>query len=110
MIAVAGSAAAAITSKHEDDTWLSFTSTDLTCGNRLLKMGAEVPDPALGRRGDRFAADVGGLSMSLHPIGVLAVITADRRLRLVRRGVGIWISVQLKSTWRAQFLCGAVCS
>ena len=50
ILAVAGGAAAAITSEHEEDTWVSLTATDLT--------GREIVFAKLSgalRRGRRFA-------------------------------------------------------
>ena len=52
---VAGSAAAAITSEHEEDTWVSLTSTDLT-GREIIfakLWGLAAREQAC--RGDRLA-------------------------------------------------------
>jgi ABC-type transport system involved in multi-copper enzyme maturation permease subunit len=105
IIAVAGAAAAAITSEHEDDTWVSLAVTDLT-GREIIfskLLGAL-------KRGLRFAevilsmAALGVAAGSLHPASVPLLIIALLIYGWFAAALGLWISSHLRSTWRAQFL------
>ena len=103
ILSVAGAAAASITSEHEDDTWTSLTATDLSGREIVLaKLLGALGGPgrscghllmALGRSGLRGVHHV-----SLLPLSRLAVYG------WFAAALGVWISLQLRSTWRAQFL------
>ncbi len=102
---LSGAAAASITSEHEDDTWVSLTATDLT-GREI------VLSKLLGSlwRARRLAAVIGLLVLagsvvgSLHPLSLAAMPVALVVYGWFAAALGIWISIQLRSTWRAQFL------
>ena len=101
IIAIAGSAAAGITSEHEEDTWLSLTATDLT--------GREIVfSKILGSlwRSRRLGAALGLLVLtgvglgSLHPLALPAALLALLVYGWFAAALGAWISIQLRSTWR----------
>ena len=102
---LSGAAAASITSEHEDDTWVSLTATDLT-GREI------VLSKLLGSlwRARRLAAVIGLLLLagvfvgSLHPLSLAAMPVALAVYGWIAAALGVWISIQLRSTWRAQFL------
>jgi ABC-type transport system involved in multi-copper enzyme maturation permease subunit len=105
ILAIAAVAAAAITSEHEEDTWVSLTSTDLT--------GREIVFAKLRgalKRGYRLAAVVivlalsGVVTGSIHILSLPALIVALSVYGWFAAALGVWISLQLRSTWRAQFL------
>jgi ABC-type transport system involved in multi-copper enzyme maturation permease subunit len=105
IMTVAGSAAASITSEHEEDTWVSLTATDLT--------GREIVYAKLlgSMRRARWVAAVIGVLTTLgvaadaaHPFSLLALGVALLVYGWFAAALGIWISLQLRSTWRAQFL------
>jgi ABC-type transport system involved in multi-copper enzyme maturation permease subunit len=105
IIGVAGAAAASITSEHEDDTWLSLTATDLT-GREIVfakLRGALFGPRSLAAAGGALVL-LGGLSGSLHPVGVLPIGVSTIVYSWFAAALGLWISLQLRSTWRAQFL------
>jgi ABC-type transport system involved in multi-copper enzyme maturation permease subunit len=104
-LAVAGAAAAAVTSEREDDTWVSLAATTLT-GREILvakQLGAL-------RRGRKFVAvivllaAVGVVAGSVHVLAIPALITALVVYGWFAAAFGVWISLWLRSTWRAQFL------
>jgi ABC-type transport system involved in multi-copper enzyme maturation permease subunit len=105
IVRVAATAAASITSEHEEDTWVSLTATDLTGREILLAklLGAL-------RRGFKVAevlfwlAVVGAIAGSLHPLSPPALVLALVVFGWLAAALGVWISIQLRSTWRAQFL------
>jgi hypothetical protein len=105
VLAVAGAAAASITAEHEGDTWASLTSTDLT-GREI------VTAKLLGalRRGIKFAgvillmAAIGAVAGALHPLSFPALAIALLTYGFFAAAFGTWISLQVRSTWRAQFL------
>jgi hypothetical protein len=105
VLAVAGAAAAAITSEHEDDTWVSLTTTDLT-GREILFAKLRG---ALGR-GRRIAevilllALVGATAGSIDALSLPALCVALPVYGWFAAALGVWFSLQLRSTWRAQFL------
>jgi ABC-2 family transporter protein len=105
MLAIAAVAAAAITSEHEEDTWVSLTSTDLT-GREIVfaKLRGAV------KRGYRLGAVImvlalaGVVSGSIHVLSLPALFVALSVYGWFAAALGVWISFQLRSTWRAQFL------
>ncbi len=105
ILSVAGSAAAAITSEHEGDTWVSLTATDLTAREVVfakllgaLKRGRLLAELIL------LMVATGIVAGSLHVLSVPALILALLIYGWFAAALGVWISVQLRSTWRAQFL------
>jgi ABC-type transport system involved in multi-copper enzyme maturation permease subunit len=105
MLGMAGAGAAAVTSEHEEDTWVSLTATDLT--------GREVIFAKLWgalSRGRRFSELILLLAIAGVCVGSISLLSIP--LLVVALGVygwfgaalGVWISLQLRSTWRAQFL------
>jgi len=105
VLAVAGAAAASITSEHEDDTWVSLTATDLT-GREIIfaKLRGAM------RRGRKFAVLIllmvatGAIAGSIHVVSLPFLIVALLVYGWFAAALGVWISLQLRSTWRAQFL------
>jgi len=105
ILAVAGAAAASITSEHEEDTWVSLTATDLT-GREIIfaKLRGAL------KRGRRFAelillmAAVGVFAGSIHVLSLPFLIVGLLLYGWFAAGLGVWISLFLRSTWRAQFL------
>jgi hypothetical protein len=102
---VAGTAAAAITAEHEEDTWVSLTATDLTAREIIFaKLTGAL------RRGRQLAeviialAVAGTILGSLHVLSIPALIVALGVYGWFAAALGVWISLQLRSTWRAQFL------
>jgi ABC-type transport system involved in multi-copper enzyme maturation permease subunit len=105
LLAVAGAAAASITSEHEDDTWTSLTSTDLTGREIVLaKLFGSL------WRARRLMAIVtlllvDGIGVgSLHFLSLPALAPVLAVYGWFGAALGVWISIQLRSTWRAQFL------
>jgi hypothetical protein len=104
ILGVAGRAAAAITSEHEEDTWVSLTSTDLT-GREIIvaKLWGAL------RPGRRLAviivllAAVGAAVGSLDVLSVPFLIVALAIYGWFAAAFGVWVSLHLRSTWRAQF-------
>jgi ABC-type transport system involved in multi-copper enzyme maturation permease subunit len=104
-LAVAGAAAASITSEHEEDTWVSLTGTDLT-GREILfaKMRGAL------KRGLPFAealialAIAGTVANSIHVLSLPALFLSLAIYGWFAAALGVWISLCLRSTWRAQFL------
>ena len=105
IIAVAGAAAASVTSEHEEDTWVSLTATDLT---RREIIFAKVLSAM--RRGVKFAeiilllACAGAIAGSVSPWSIPLLIPAMVVYAWFAAALGVWISLQLRSTWRSQFL------
>jgi len=105
VLAVAGAAAASITSEHEEDTWVSLTATDLT-GREIIfaKLRGAM------RRGRKFAELIllmvatGAIAGSIHAVSLPFLIAALLVYGWFAAALGVWISLQLRSTWRAQFL------
>ena len=94
-----------MTSEHEDDTWASLTATDLTgreivfakmfgAMHRSLKFGEMILLLALA----------GAVAGSISPLSIPLLILAMVVYASAAAALGIWISVQLRSTWRSQFL------
>ncbi len=105
ILTLAGAAASSISSEHEDDTWVSLTATDLT-GREI------VLSKLLGSlwRARRLAALIGLMMIggvvvgTLHYLSLAAMIVALVVYGWFAAALGMWISIQLRSTWRAQFL------
>ena len=102
---IAGAAAASMTSEHEDDTWTSLTATDLTGREIVL---AKLFG-SLWRARRLFSVIVlllvAGIGVgSLHLPEPALGGPGDGRLRRFAAALGVWISIQLRLTWRAQFL------
>jgi ABC-type transport system involved in multi-copper enzyme maturation permease subunit len=105
IIDIAGSAAASMTSEHEEDTWVSLTSTDLT--NREIVFAKILG--ALKR-----ARKIAELIVFLIILGIIAgpitwfsiplLIIAMVIYGCAAAALGVWISLHLRTTWRAQFL------
>ena len=104
-LATAGAAASSIASEHEEDTWVSLTSTDLTGWEIIIAklLGACA-------RARRVWVVIGLLILvgivvnAVHWIAFPALIIALAIYGWFAAALGVWISVQLRSTWRAQFL------
>jgi hypothetical protein len=105
ILGVAGAAAASVTSEHEDDTWVSLTATDLTAHEiifskilgamkRGLKFGAVIV----------FLSSLGALVGSIDSLSIPLLILAMCIYASAAAALGVSISLQLRSTWRAQFL------
>jgi ABC-type transport system involved in multi-copper enzyme maturation permease subunit len=105
ILIIAGAAAASMTSEHEDDTWTSLTATDLTGWEIVLaKLFGSV-----WRARRLFSVAVvlvlAGIGAgSLHYLSLPSVILATAVYVWFAAALGVWISIQLRSTWRAQFL------
>jgi hypothetical protein len=105
MLGVAGAGAAAITSEHEDDTWVSLTGTDLTGREVIIAKlwGALVRGRRFGEFILLFAA-AGVVAGSISPFSIPPLIVALLAYGWFAAALGVWISLELRSTWRAQFL------
>jgi ABC-type transport system involved in multi-copper enzyme maturation permease subunit len=105
ILSVASAAASTVTTEHEEDTWISLTATDLTGREIVLakQLGALV-------RGRRLAelilllAATGAVAGSIHFVAVPLLIVALLVYGWFAAALGVWISLRLRSTWRAQFL------
>ncbi|MFO0889036.1 MAG: ABC transporter permease subunit [Isosphaeraceae bacterium] len=105
ILSVAGAAAASITSEHEEDTWVSLTSTDLTGGEIILaKLFGALWRPRMVVSAILLMALAGVLSRSIHPLSLPALILALAVFGWFAAALGVCISLRLRSTWRAQFL------
>ncbi len=105
ILIVAGSAAAAITAEHEDDTWVSLTATDVTGREIVLaKLLGAV------RRGARLGSMIvllligGVITGAIHWASVPTLVVAVGVYAWFASALGLWISMFLRSIWRAQFL------
>jgi ABC-type transport system involved in multi-copper enzyme maturation permease subunit len=105
ILGVAGAGAASITSEYEDDTWVSLTATDLTaCEIIFAKMLGAM------KRGLKFAgiilflATLGALVGSISLLSIPLLILGMCIYAAAATALGLSISLQLRSTWRAQFL------
>jgi len=105
IVGVAGSAAGSVSSEHEGDTWSSLTATDLT-GPEILR--AKMAAAVWGVRGLVLATAalvfIGVACGSVHPIGVVAVAVSVVAFVAFAAAFGVWVSLQFRSTWRAQFM------
>jgi len=105
ILSVAGAAAASITSEHEEDTWVSLTSTDLSGREILLaKLYGALWRPRMIVVAMLLMAFLGAISGSIHPLGLPALGLSLAVFGWFAAALGLWISLQLRSTWRAQFL------
>jgi hypothetical protein len=105
IVLIGGAAAASVSSEHEDDTWVSLTATDLTGREIVLaKLFGSL------WRARRIASMillllVAGIGVdSLHYLSLPSVVLALAVFGGFAAALGGWISIQLRSTWRAQFL------
>jgi ABC-type transport system involved in multi-copper enzyme maturation permease subunit len=106
---VAGAAAAAITAEHEDDTWTSLTATDLTAWEIVLaKLAGALWRPRLYLIVILLLVMAGTAVGSLHPLSLAPLCLALFIYGWFTAALGICISLQLRSTWRAQFLTTSV--
>jgi ABC-type transport system involved in multi-copper enzyme maturation permease subunit len=104
-VTVAGAAAATITSEHEEDTWVSLTSTDLTGREIILAKLLGALGRARRLWGVIGLLIVAGIALdSLHWLTLPALALALAVYGWFAAVLGVWISIQLRSTWRAQFL------
>jgi ABC-type transport system involved in multi-copper enzyme maturation permease subunit len=102
---VAGAAAASITSEHEDDTWTSLTATDLTGLEIILaKMLGALWRPRAFVVSIFLLAFAGAITGAIHPLSLPILAVSLAVYGWFAASLGTWISLQLKSTWRAQFL------
>jgi hypothetical protein len=105
ILGIAGAAAAAFTSEHEEDTWVSLTATDLT-GREILfaKMVGAIKRGRIFGGMIAFLTILGALLGSINPLSIPLLILAMVVYACAAAALGLWISLQLRSTWRAQFL------
>ena len=105
ILGITGAAAAAFTSEHEEDTWVSLTATDLT-GREILfaKMVGAIKRARIFGGVIVFLAVLGALLGSINPLSIPLLILALAVYACAAAALGLWISLQLRSTWRAQFL------
>ena len=105
ILSIAGAAAASITSEHEDDTWTSLTATDLTAREIIL---AKLLGAFWRLRGIAIVifllTSVGCFVGSVHPLSLPILALSLLIYGWFAAALGIWISLQLRLTWRAQFL------
>ncbi len=105
ILGVAGAAAASVTSEYEEDTWVSLTATDLTGREIIL---AKIFGAL--KRGSVFGgvivilASLGALLGSINPFAIPALILATVIYAFAAAALGVWFSLHLRATWRAQFL------
>ena len=105
LLGVAGGAAASITSEHEEDTWISLTATDLTAREILFaKMFGAMKRGLMFGVVVVFLAILGALVGSISPLSIPLLILAMGIYFWAAAALGLWISLQLRTTWRAQFL------
>jgi ABC-type transport system involved in multi-copper enzyme maturation permease subunit len=105
IFSVAGAAAASVTSEHEEDTWTSLTSTDLTGREIILsKLAGALWRPRGVVLVILLTALAGVVAGSLHPLSLPALGISLAIYGLFGAAFGVWISLHLRSTWRAQFL------
>ena len=109
LVVIGGAAAASVSSEHEDDTWASLTSTDLSAREILL---SKMAGALWGAR--RIAAAIGLLTALGIAAGAAPWVAAPAELLALgsfawfAAALGVWVSLNLRSTWRAQFLTLAV--
>ncbi len=105
ILGISGAAAAAFTSEHEEDTWVSLTATDLT-GREILfaKMVGAIKRGRIFGGVIVFLTVLGALLGSINPLSIPLLILAMAVYACAAAALGLWISLQLRSTWRAQFL------
>jgi ABC-type transport system involved in multi-copper enzyme maturation permease subunit len=105
LLRVAGAAASSVTSEHEDDTWVSLTTTDLTASEVV---GAKMLGAVWGGRwvvpAMALMVWLGVASGALHPLALLYLGLLVLVCSWFTAAFGLWVSLGLRSTWRAQFL------
>lgn len=105
LLGVATRAAASITSEHEGDTWTCLTATDLTGREVVFGKVLGALTPALKILGLMLLlAMMGQVVGSIHWLTVPLIMIEAVVFMTFAASFGIWISMSLKSTWRAQFL------
>jgi ABC-type transport system involved in multi-copper enzyme maturation permease subunit len=105
IFSVAGAAAASITSEHEEDTWVSLTATELTGREIVLAKLAGALWRPRGIVVVIFLSTVAGVAVgSVHFLSLPLLALSLAVYGWFAAALGIWISLHLKSTWRAQFL------
>jgi hypothetical protein len=105
ILSVAGAAAASITSEHEEDTWTSLTATDLTGREIVLAKLAGALWRPRGIVVVIFLSTIAGVAVgSVHFLSLPLLALTLAIYGWFAAALGIWISLHLKSTWRAQFL------
>jgi ABC-type transport system involved in multi-copper enzyme maturation permease subunit len=105
IFSVAGAAASAITSEHEEDTWTSLTSTDLTGREIILsKLVGALWRPRVIVVAIFLSAFAGIMTGSVHPLSMPFLGLSLAVYGWFAAALGVWISLHLRSTWRAQFL------
>jgi ABC-type transport system involved in multi-copper enzyme maturation permease subunit len=104
-VVIAGAAAASITSEHEDDTWVSLTTTDLT-GREIVRAKLFGSLWRARRLAGLLVLLVGAAIEvgSLHYLSLPCLALALAVYGWFAAALGVWISMYLRSTWRAQFL------
>jgi hypothetical protein len=104
-LAVATSGASAITTEREDHTWASLTTTELS-GSEII----QAKQLGALQQGRRFAAMImllvaaGTAVGSVHALAIPALTIALAIYAWFAAALGVWISLQVQATWRAQFL------
>jgi ABC-type transport system involved in multi-copper enzyme maturation permease subunit len=105
ILGVTGAAAASFTSEHEEDTWVSLTATDLTgCEIVFAKMIGAMKRGRVFGGVIVFLTILGAALGSISPLSVLLLILGMGVYACAAAALGLWISLQLRTTWRAQFL------
>jgi ABC-type transport system involved in multi-copper enzyme maturation permease subunit len=105
LLSVAGAAAASVTSEHEQDTWTSLTSTDLTGREIILsKLLGALWRPRMIVAVILLMALAGAVAGSISFWSLLPLCIALLIYGWFAAALGVWISLHLRSTWRAQFL------
>jgi len=109
LVLVAAAAGGSVTAEHEADTWTGLTATDLTGPEVLLakRDGAMLA----GRRVGLVVAALlacGVATGAVHPLSLLTLPLVLIVFARFAATLGVWVSVRLRSTWRAQFLTVAL--
>jgi ABC-type transport system involved in multi-copper enzyme maturation permease subunit len=104
-VRVAGAAASAFTSEHEEDTWVNLTTTDLTATEVVLAKLIGALRRGAWLAGVAVALAIAGVIVGpVHFLAIPALIVALVAFGWFAAALGVWVSIQLRSTWRAQFL------
>jgi ABC-type transport system involved in multi-copper enzyme maturation permease subunit len=109
ILGVTGAAAASFTSEHEEDTWVSLTATDLTGREIVFAKMLGAMKRCRGLFGVViFLAALGAALGSISALSIPLLILGMGIYAWAAAALGLWISLQLRTTWRAQFLTMAV--
>lgn len=104
-VSAAGAAAASIASEHEGDTWVSLTATDLTGREIVLSKTAGA---IWGVRRMLVALMLlvllGVVCGAVHPFGMAVATVSIAVFITFAAAFGVLVSLQFRSTWRAQFM------